>query len=139
MANIIMVLAMLLSGVATYYSPGVFEEVWDNRSQTMEPCADCVGYAAMDCKYLGQKVWVSNGDEWVGPLYVIDCGPIPSASLPRHVVEVDYWLAKKWDMRAPIEVVVTFQKPKEITDEDRCRANMRYMRETHRRWNPGFC
>jgi hypothetical protein len=113
----IALIALLLWGQATFYADGVFERVWDYREHTMPACSECVGYAAMLApEHLGQRVWVSNGSEWIGPLYVIDCADprdLPDLVAANVVIEVDSWLAEKWNMRGPIEVRVSFRPPAE--------------------------
>jgi hypothetical protein len=104
------------AGQATYYADGVFERVWEYRSLHMPACSDCVGFAAMASPSdLGRRIWVSNGREWVGPLYVVDC----AASADRaaflaqgRIVELPWWLAvDRWAMAGPIQVYVSYVDP----------------------------
>lgn len=102
-------------GWATYYAPGVFQQVLSNRN--LPPCATCTGYAAMDDpQYLGRRVWVRNlaSGEWAGPLLVADCAKEedrPRLAAMGHVVELDYDLALAWGMQGPIEVEVRLAPP----------------------------
>lgn len=110
--RIIITLWIAVSGQATYYNPGVFAEVWANRSSSMPQCQDCIGYAAMlDCKDLGKRIWVTYNDETVGPLYVIDCANRRHrAALAQKgwVVDLPFWLAKRWSLTGPVTVTVSY-------------------------------
>lgn len=103
------IIAMILLGYASYYDEGVFEQVWDYRQHTYPACEECVGYAATENQAdLGKRIWVSNGSEWVGPLHVIDVGNLDT---PGRIVELDKWLADRWQMKGAIPVAITFQEP----------------------------
>lgn len=108
MIRIIVVTWVVVSGQATYYNPGVFEEVAANRH--LPPCHECTGYISLlDCEDLGKLVWVSNGKETVGPLQNIDCAS------PKHrqaliqsnwAADLPHWLAVRWGMAGPISITV---------------------------------
>lgn len=108
--SLIALIGIILYGQATFYDQGVFQRVWQYRQRTMPVCEECIGFAAMmDCENLGDQVWISNEDEWIGPLYVIDCAASHDVELARErgrIIEVDSWLAQRWGMRGPIDVRV---------------------------------
>lgn len=112
-----LVVATLLWGQATYYNPGVFAQVWDYREHRMPACTRCVGFAAMAREEdLGREIWVYNpkADEWIGPLYVIDCAAPqdrPQMQARGRIVELPFWLAERWHMEGPIEVAVSNRSP----------------------------
>lgn len=59
-------------GLATYYSAGVFERVVKNRGN-IEPCGDCVGYAAMLYPAdMNKRVCVEYKGRHSGRLQVVD-------------------------------------------------------------------
>jgi hypothetical protein len=124
------VLVGVLAGEATFYSAGVFDQVWiQYRSTYMAPCVECVGYAAMyDESFIGSKVWITHNGDTVGPLYVIDCGEFLT---PNRIVEVDESLFVKWRKSAPIDVTLSFQDPGECY-EDSCVTGMREVWQAYR-------
>ncbi len=63
-------------GEATYYGPGLMEQVLDYRLKAGEVqlCRECIDYVALlDPEHIGKKVWLRHpSGEVVGPLLVID-------------------------------------------------------------------
>lgn len=110
-------LALLTAGDATYYAPGLMEEVYANRLAwgQVQPCPACVGYVAlMDCRDLGRRVWLDWGDVTDGPYQVIDCAAAAHVAGLRQrnrVVEVDYATALRHRMAGPVPVSVLWWPP----------------------------
>ena len=69
--------AVIASGVATRYAPGVMDEVVQNRARWghIDPAVPVKGYVALlDCDRLGELVWLGAPDgRVVGPVMVADC------------------------------------------------------------------
>lgn len=123
------VLVGVLVGEATFYSTGMFDQVWQYRSTYMAPCIECVGYASMgDPMYIGSKVWIMYNGDTVGPLYVIDCGKFLT---PNRIVEVDESLFVRWKKSRPINITLSFQDPGEY-NEDSCVTSVREVRQACR-------
>jgi hypothetical protein len=73
-----LLLSVLIAGSATYYNPGLMDEVYRNRLAwgQVEPCGECVGMVALlDAERIGERVWLSfdGGSSHVGPMLVVDC------------------------------------------------------------------
>ena len=107
----LLVAAQVSTGEATYYAAGVFEQVAANRHMQLPgACPECIGYVSLlQCTDIGQRVWVNNGHETVGPLLNVDCAAEHhrDALLERGwVADLPFWLAERWDMRGPITVTV---------------------------------
>jgi hypothetical protein len=114
------------TGEATYYAPGIMEQVWARRVRwgDVGDCADCIGAVALlDQADLGKRVWVTappseafpDGDT-VGPLLVVDCARAADRERLRRrgwVVDLPWWIALRWKALAgPVEpVTVTFAEP----------------------------
>jgi hypothetical protein len=86
-------------GPATYYAPGIMDQVVRNRGMSLNGYKGAV--TLMSCAHIGESVWVRRpGYGWEGPYLVVDC------SQPFHMylntglghlhIEVDYDLWQKW-------------------------------------------
>lgn len=113
----ILALALLTAGDASYYAPGVMEQVLDyrlGRGQVL-PCPTCAGYVALlDRQDIGRLVWLDWGDGIDGPYLAIDCAAAEHrAGLERRgrVVEVDYATAMRHRMAGPVPVRVLWAPP----------------------------
>ena len=69
--------AMIASGLATRYDPGVMDQVVENRVDwgQVDPSLLALGYVALlDCERIGEPVWLEHPDgRVVGPVVVADC------------------------------------------------------------------
>ena len=106
-------LSLLVAGSATYYNPGIMDEVYRNRLAwgQIAPCAECVGYVALlDADMIGQRVYLQrDGKPPEGPFLAIDTAAAGHrADLLRRgwAVDVDWPTAQRWGMRGPIPVRV---------------------------------
>ena len=96
------------SGMATYYAPGLMEQVYANRLLWghVKPCQECVGLVAMlDREDVGRKVWLRYNGQIYGPFLDVDCAnPKDLEWLARHhrVVEVSGEQAQAWGMVGPV-------------------------------------
>lgn len=107
----LMLASQVTTGSATYYANGVFETVAANRGLELPAaCPECIGYVSLlDCGHIGQHVWVSNGQETIGPLLNVDCAAdYHRAALVERgwIADLLYWLAERWQMRGPITVTI---------------------------------
>jgi len=103
-------------GWATYYAPGLMEQVAGNRLTwgQINLCSDCVGYVALlDPRDIGRRVWVKYGHRWEGPFLVVDCAQAAHREglIARDwVVDVDWQTSQRWRLRQPEWVTVSFEK-----------------------------
>ena len=107
-----------LTGLATFYAPGMMEYVFDYRQAQGEvpECLDCVGTVALlRAGDLGRKVWLQPPDgEPVGPFLVIDCahtGDIEMLLARDWAVDVSYELGQLWGMDRPLAGVTVLEDP----------------------------
>ncbi len=104
-----------IDGMATYYGPGVMEEVVFNRNMDLRGYIG--GVALNRAEDLGRVVWLERGSEITGPWLVVDCAQAGEHYLNREnadpplVVEVPWEQAEKWQMRGPTQVRVWFIRP----------------------------
>ena len=107
--------ARIMPGVATYYNPGVMEQVVENRrawGQLGEAKSGYVGYVALrDCEDIGRVVWIWWRDEEMleGPFLVADCASMKDWEYLERIdfaVDVDWQTAERHDMKAPVPVMV---------------------------------
>jgi hypothetical protein len=100
-------LAVVLHGSLTFYAPGVFETVYQNRLAWghVKPCADCTGYlAVLDRKYLGRQAYVQTGATVLGPLLIVDVAADKDRERLRRrglVAEIDHANAMRLGMAGP--------------------------------------
>jgi hypothetical protein len=102
----------VVSGQAKYYGEGLMERAAVNQGLDLRWYAD--GVALMSRGDLGRVVWVSHGDEILGPFLVVDCAQrnhYDRRVAQGDVLEVSYELAQKWGMKGPEEVSVWFTEP----------------------------
>lgn len=104
---------MVIAGTATFYNPGIADEVYANRLRWghVQPCAECIGMVALlDRETVGELVYLQReGAAAEGPFLVIDCaGRAHRAALVKRgwAVDVDWATAERWGMRGPIPVKV---------------------------------
>lgn len=108
---------LLVTGLATYYEPGLFEEVLHNRQ--LPPCAECIGYVALlEPEYIGGQVWLRlEGQEPIGPFLIVDCGPqdpVAKATLKTRgwAVDVDWATWQRLGLpRRPVRMAVLQIRP----------------------------
>ncbi len=109
--------ALPATGLATYYTGGVLEWVYNYRIEQghIAPCKECVGAVAMlHSGDVGRKVWVQHADETLGPFIVVDCAApedYPRLQQRGIIVELPYWVATRWDMTGPTRVRVLDRAP----------------------------
>ncbi len=113
----------ILTGQATYYSPGVMETVAVNRRlirsregyQAWLRAEGVAGAVALNrAGDLGRRVWIFGPDEQWAEYLVIDCAgrkDYLARITAGQVVEVDWPTARRWGMAGPVPVVVSFEKP----------------------------
>jgi hypothetical protein len=108
-------------GLATYYDPGVMEQVLGYRlvAQDIDPCLDCVGMVALlRAGDIGRKVWLQPpGGDPVGPFLVVDCARRQDVQplLDRNwVVDVSYEVGQYWGMNRPLDGVIVFEDPADL-------------------------
>lgn len=113
-----LLLALLVAGQATYYNPGLAEQVLTNRLAWghVQPCAECVGYVALlERAMVGERVWLQRpGQPPEGPFLVIDCAAAGHQAALRKrgwAVDVDWQTAQRWGMRGPVPVTVLTAVP----------------------------
>ena len=108
-------------GLATYYNPGVMEEVLNYRlaAQDIDPCPECVGTVALlRAGDIGRRVWLQPpGADPVGPFLVVDCSRRQDFQplLDRNwVVDVSFEVGQYWGMNRPLEDVIVFEDPADL-------------------------
>lgn len=106
------------TGLATFYAPGLMEEVTGYRLAQAEigPCPECVGVVALlRAGDIGRKVWLQPPDsEPVGPFLVVDCARRQDVEplLARNwTVDVSYELGQLWGMTRPLAGVTVLEDP----------------------------
>lgn len=118
-----------ITGLATYYAPGVIEIVLNNRGIVpREVCPSCNGIIALQRKEdIGRVVWLSApGGPIEGPYLVVDCAGGNMREILRRgwVVDLSYDIALRWQERwhaldTPVAgVTVYYEKPDLDTDTD---------------------
>lgn len=105
-----------LAGRATYYRPGLMDEVAINRGLDLDGYLS--GVALNRAGDLGRVVWLQWEDGWIaGPFLVVDCaqrGPHFERRLEQgYVVEVPAWVARLQGFYGvgPVAVTVRFDAP----------------------------
>ena len=102
-----------INGRATYYSPGLMEQVASNRGMNL---ADYAGGVALNRRAdLGRTVWIIHDGKEYGPFKVIDCARQGADFEERErrglVVEVSWQQGVEWHMLGPVPVRVLFAAP----------------------------
>jgi hypothetical protein len=107
-------------GLATFYSAGTMDWVWNYRRTRNEvrDCPECVGAVALlRAGDIGRKVWLQPpGGELAGPFMVVDCartedvGPLVDRN---WVVDVSYEVGQLWGMTRPLDDVIVWADPAE--------------------------
>ena len=110
-----------VTGLATFYAPGVMEAVAVNRGLISETGEygdwlrreGLAGAVALNrAGDLGRTVWLRGPDGLEGPFMVIDCARrdhYQDRIAQGRVVEVDWSTSRRWGMRGPVSVVVVFR------------------------------
>ncbi len=104
-----------ITGMATYYAPGVMEAVAVNRGMSIAGFRG--GVALNRAGDLGRTVWLEYNDEIIGPYRVVDCARrglhFEERERKGYVVEIDYRLARDWHIVGvgPVPVKVHFELP----------------------------
>lgn len=117
--SLLLSLALFTEGQASYYAPGLMDEVYANRLGWghVQPCESCVGMVALlDVGNLGRLVYLDFGDDLgiEGPFLVVDVAQAEHRAGLRkrnRVVEVDYATARRHHMNGPIPVRVLWRPP----------------------------
>lgn len=108
--------ALVATGMATRYAPGVMDQVVANRQQWGQLLgetrpADCV--ALLSCEWLGHEVWLELPDGRIhGPLLVVDCAAAQDQERLEQLgfaVDLSYELAVKLGvLDAPLRGVMVW-------------------------------
>ncbi len=111
----------VLDGWATFYGPGVMEEVAINRLLISRvddypaflEAQGLAGLVALNrAGDLGRRVWLQQAFHAVeGPFLVVDCAralDYPQRIDDSRIVEIDWPTARRWAMDSPIPVRVFF-------------------------------
>ncbi len=108
-------------GLATYYNPGVMEQVLGYRlaAGDIDPCPECVGQVALlRAGDIGRRVWLQPpGGDPVGPFLVVDCARRQDVQplLDRNwVVDVSFEVGQYWGMLRPLDGVIVFEDPADL-------------------------
>jgi hypothetical protein len=115
--SLMLSLALLTSGDASYYAPGVFDRVaeYNIGRGKIQPCERCIGYVALlDAEDMGRLVWLDWGAVIDGPYLVADCAQEKhrqALAQRGRIVEVDYQTAMRHRMNGPIAVRVLWLPP----------------------------
>jgi len=100
----------VLVGQATYYAPGVMDEVVARRLAwgQVNPCEatpGCSGYVAtLDCEHIGRSALVWVADSFAGRFTVADCAraqDAPGLAARGWAVDLDWPTARRYGLRAP--------------------------------------
>ena len=111
----LLIALVALSGLATYYSPGLMETVAANRGMPLDGYAG--GVALNDCEHLGRSVWLEWEDGDIeGPFLVVDCAQqrhVGARDARGYVAEVDASVAKEHGFYGvgPVPCSVWFEQP----------------------------
>ena len=112
---IIALLATVVRGSVTFYSPGVMDRVYLNRLAWghVQPCERCIGMiAVVEPGQVGKVAYLTRpGQAPEGPFLIIDTAADKDrARLQRRglVAEVDYQTARRWGMSGPVFDVQVF-------------------------------
>ena len=106
------------TGLATYYAPGLMDQVRQNRDITLPPGATCV--ALNRAGDLERTVWLERG----GRVYqAVSCDCAQADHYDERleqdrIVEVPYDLALSWKMDGPEPVRVYYYPPLEVLFPD---------------------
>jgi hypothetical protein len=106
-----------VAGAATYYRPGVMQEVARNRGLKAYDPPFLGGVALNRAGDLGRKVWLRWADGAVeGPFLVVDCaarGDYTKRLSQKRVAEVDAETARRRGFYGvgPVPVTVLFEPP----------------------------
>ena len=102
MAHILATAALIASGQATFYAPGVMDTVIDNRvswGQLPPQVRAAEAVALLDPDWIGKNVWVElPGGEVYGPLIVADCAAAHDRERLQRIgwaVDINYTLAMR--------------------------------------------
>lgn len=117
------------TGLATFYAPGLMENVTGYRQAQAEiaTCPECVGAVALlRAGDIGRKVWLRPPDsEPVGPFLVVDCARRQDVAplLARNwAVDVSYELGQLWGMTRPLAGVTVLEDPADAAPSDPLRV-----------------
>ncbi len=102
-------LALYGSGLAMFYSDGLFDRVIENRGIVVP--FDVIGFAALlDAEHIGQRVWIRWPDGTLDGAYLVaDCANAAHrAELIERgwVIDVNRATARLHGMDAPLQVTV---------------------------------
>ena len=104
-----------LDGKATYYGPGVMEQVAANRDMDLD---GAIGFVALNrAGDLSRLVWLERNGIVAGPYRVADCAQEGAHYEERErrglIVEVSWEQGQRWKMRGPVPVRVWLIDPRE--------------------------
>ncbi len=104
-----------VEGLATYYAPGLMQQVAANRGMSWNRGAYVGGVALNRMGDLRRSVWLEREGEVTGPYLVVDCAGRGEHYEGRErrglVVEVAWEVSQAWGMEGPVPVVVHFEPP----------------------------
>lgn len=108
-----------IEGKATYYAPGLMQQVAVNRRLDMS--GHFAGVALNRAGDVGRTVWLEWDDGTIdGPFLVVDCaqrGPhFEQRELSNYVVEVPAWVARMRGFYGvgPVPATVRFDPPRSV-------------------------
>lgn len=107
-----------VTGLATFYDPGVMEQVVVNRGINLDLYKG--GLAANRSGDVGRTAWLEVDNRILGPFKIVDCAQrgdhFRERERLRMIVEVGWETAVELNMKGPIPVTLHFFFPEELMD-----------------------
>lgn len=108
-----------ITGLATFYDPGIMEKVIANRGMNLDLYKG--GLAANKAGDIGRTAWLEVDNRILGPFKIVDCAQKGEHFLERErngmIVEVGWETAVELDMQGPIPVTLHFFLPEDLMDK----------------------
>lgn len=111
-------------GKLTRYDPDVMEMVYSNRikNNQITVCDFCIGnIAVINCNYLNNYAFIHTYEYGLsGPYHITDCSKATDVKSNRKnniIAELEYKLAKKWNMNNPLYNATVFIIEREYYNE----------------------
>lgn len=108
-----------ITGLATFYDPGVMEQVVANRGMNLDLYKG--GLAANRSGDVGRTAWLEVDSRILGPFKIVDCAQRGDHFRDRErngmIVEVGWETAVELGMKGPIPVTLHFFLPQESMDK----------------------
>lgn len=102
-----------IDGLATFYAPGVMEQVAANRGMDLGSYAG--GVALNRAGDLNRDVWIEYEGRIHGPYRMVDCArrghDYQKREREGYVIEVSFQQGRAWHMAGPVNVRVWFVEP----------------------------